>query len=62
MSRYYAVGQFTGYKAEQILNGADPATIPVEPLARFSLIVNLHTATRLKFYPPLSLLRYAETV
>jgi hypothetical protein len=34
----------------------------VEPLARFSLIVNLHTATRLKFYPPLSLLRYAETV
>ncbi|HEX2525898.1 MAG TPA: ABC transporter substrate binding protein [Geminicoccus sp.] len=62
VSRYYAVGQFTGFKAEQILNGADPASIPVEPLARFSLIVNVHTANRLKFYPPLSLLRYAETV
>jgi putative tryptophan/tyrosine transport system substrate-binding protein len=62
VSRYYAVGQFTAFKAEQILQGSDPATIPVEPLARFSLIVNVQTANRLRFYPPLSLLRYAETV
>jgi putative ABC transport system substrate-binding protein len=62
VSRYYAVGQFTAFKAEQILLGTDPSAIPVEPLARFSLIVNVQTANRLKFYPPLSLLRYAETV
>ncbi|WP_222183880.1 ABC transporter substrate binding protein [Geminicoccus harenae] len=62
VSRYYAVGQFTAFKAEQILNGVEPATIPVEPLARFSLIVNVQTAKRLEFYPPLSLLRFAETV
>lgn len=62
VSRYYAVGQFTAFKAEQILKGADPAAIPIEPLARFSLIVNVQTARRLQFYPPLSLLRYAETI
>ena len=39
---------------------ADPG--PVEPLARYSLIVNVQTAKRLEFYPPLSLLRFAETV
>lgn len=62
VSRYYAVGHFTGYKAEQILTGRDAATIPVEALARFSLIINMRVANQLRFYPPLAMLRYAETV
>lgn len=63
VSRYYNIGQFTGYKAEQILvRGVDPSRIPVEPLSRFSLIINMLTANLLRIYPPISMLRYAETV
>lgn len=61
VSRYYNVGQFTGYVAEQILvNGAAAHEIPVQSLDRFSLLVNMATARALNFYPPMSMLTIAE--
>jgi len=63
VSRYYNVGQYAGYLAEQILTGAaEPAEIPIRNLDRFSLLVNQQTAQSLNFYPPLSMLSLAEFV
>lgn len=63
VSRYYNVGQYAGYLAEQILTGAaTPSEIPVRNLDRFSLLVNQQTAQALNFYPPLSMLSLAEFV
>lgn len=62
-SRYYNVGQLAGYQAEQVLvKGIAPIDIPIRGLDRFSYIINMETARRLKFYPPLSVLRYAEVI
>ena len=59
--RYYNIGAFTAFKAEQILAQGRPASsIPVETLNRFSLIVRFQTAQSLRFYPPMSMVRYAE--
>ncbi len=61
VSRYYSIGQFTAYKAEQILVGkVPPARIPIESLSRFSFQVLLPAAKRLNLPPPLSLFDYAE--
>ncbi|MCB1886334.1 MAG: ABC transporter substrate-binding protein [Rhodocyclaceae bacterium] len=61
VSRYERVGQFTAYKAEQILlGGRAPASIPVETLSRFSLQVNLPVARRMGLPPPLAMFDYAE--
>ncbi len=61
VSRYYNVGQFTAFKAEQILVGKQsPATIPVEPLKRFSYQIRMPAAKRLNLPPPLPMLSYAE--
>ncbi|MCB1915608.1 MAG: ABC transporter substrate-binding protein [Rhodocyclaceae bacterium] len=61
VSGYEAVGQFTAFKAEQILlQGRAPASIPVETLSRFSLPVNLPVARRLGLPPPLAMFDYAE--
>lgn len=63
VSRYYSVGAFTGFKAEQILfGGVAPDAIPVETLSRFSYLVRMETARRLRAYPPVALLRIAEAV
>lgn len=63
VSRYYTIGQLTGRRAEEILvGGADPADIPVKALSRFSLIVNMAVAHKLKLYPPLSLLNIVEVI
>lgn len=60
--RYYNIGAFTAFKAEQILVQRRPASsIPVETLNRFSLIVRFETAQRLRFYPPMAMVRYAES-
>lgn len=59
--RYYNIGAFTAFKAEQILIQGRPASsIPVETLNRFSLVVRFQSARRLRFYPPMSMVRYAE--
>jgi putative tryptophan/tyrosine transport system substrate-binding protein len=61
VSRYYNVGQFAGYKAEQILvHKIPPGRIPVETLSRFSLQINLPAARRLGLLPPLAMFNYAE--
>lgn len=60
--RYYNIGQFAGFKAEQILNGVPAGTIPIQTLSRFSLLIRMAVAKRLDFYPPLNLLRFAEAV
>jgi putative ABC transport system substrate-binding protein len=63
VSRYYSVGAFTAFKAEQILRqGRAPESIPVETLTRFSFLIRMETARRLALYPPVGLLRVAETV
>ncbi|WP_246521938.1 ABC transporter substrate binding protein [Neoroseomonas terrae] len=63
VSRYYSVGAFTGFKAEQILfGGVAPEAVPVETLSRFSYLVRMDTARRLRVYPPVELLRIAEAV
>lgn len=63
VSRYYSVGAFTGFKAEQILfGGVAPGDIPVEALSRFSYLVRMDTARRLRAFPPVELLRIAEAV
>jgi putative ABC transport system substrate-binding protein len=60
--RYYNIGQFAGFKAEQILNGIPAGTIPIQTLSRFSLLIRMKTAQQLGFYPPISVLRYSEAV
>lgn len=63
VSRYYNVGQLTGYKAEQILLGRlTPAQMPIDSLKRYSLLVNMRVAGQLEIYPPMSLLKFAEVV
>ncbi len=63
VSRYYNVGQLTAERAEQILvEGRNPADIPIESLSRFSLIVNMQVARKLDLFPPMSLLNIAEVI
>lgn len=47
---------------DKILKGADPATLPVELVARFQLIVNLRTAKTLGLSIPTSVLLRADRV
>ncbi len=63
VSKYYNIGQFTAYKAEQILTGKKTAMqIPIETLTRFSFQVQMDEAAKLKLYPPLSMFNYAEFI
>ncbi len=63
VSRYHAIGQFTAYKAEQILvNKVPPSKIPVETLTRFALQVRMDVAEALKLPPPLPMFNYAELI
>ena len=63
VSRYYNVGQLTGYKAEQILVAKQsPATIPVETLKRFSYQIRMPVARKLNLPPPLPMMGYAELI
>ena len=63
VSPLYAVGRFAGFKAEQILiGGMDPGEIPIETLSRFSFVVNMEAAHKLKAYPPMEILRFAQFI
>jgi len=61
VSRYHSIGQFTAYKAEQVLvNKVRADKIPVETLTRFALQVRMDIAEQLKLPPPLPMFNYAE--
>lgn len=63
VSRYYNVGQFAAYKAQQILfAGKAVSEVPVETLKRFSFIVNMNSAKLLDRYPPVTIMQTAEVV
>jgi putative ABC transport system substrate-binding protein len=63
VARYHSIGQFTAYKAEQILvQKVKPEKIPVETLTRFSLQVRMDVAKQLKLPPPLPMFNYAELI
>ncbi len=40
----YAVGRLAGEKAAKVLKGAKPSSIPIEPLKKLDLILNMKTA------------------
>ena len=62
-SRYYSVGQLAGFQAKNILiNKLAPIDLPVLSLSRYSYVINMETARKLKLYPPIKVLRYAEIV
>ncbi|MEZ0214994.1 MAG: ABC transporter substrate-binding protein [Xanthobacteraceae bacterium] len=63
VSRYYSVGQLAAQKAIDILvDRRPPATVPIETLKRFSLIINMRVARALGAYPPIAMLDYAEVI
>ena len=63
VSRYHSIGQFTAYKAEQILvNKVPPSRIPVETLTRFTLQIRMDVAQQLHLPPPLAMFNYAELI
>lgn len=63
VSKYYSIGQFTAFKASQILaKGMAAQTIPVETLQRRAFIVRMDTAKKLGLLPPVALFNYAEFV
>lgn len=62
-SRYYNVGQLAADQARRILvNKQVPGEMRIRRLRRFSFIINMETAHKLKLYPPMEILRYAEVI
>jgi len=62
-SRYYSVGKLAGFQAQNILiNKLAPIDLPILSLSRYSYVINMETARKLKLYPPIKVLRYAEIV
>lgn len=62
-SRYYSVGKLAGFQAKNILvNKTAPIDLPILSLSRYSYVINMETARKLKLYPPIKVLRYAEIV
>jgi putative ABC transport system substrate-binding protein len=62
-SRYYSVGKLAGFQAKNILiNEIAPIDLPILSLSRYSYVINMETARKLRLYPPIKLLRYAEVV
>jgi putative ABC transport system substrate-binding protein len=62
-SRYYSVGKLAGFQAKKILiTKLAPIDLPILSLSRYSYVINMETARKLKLYPPIKVLRYAEIV
>ncbi len=60
VSSYYTIGQFAGFKAEQVLaKGIRARDIPIETLTRYSFIVRMDVAKALGLLPPVSLFNHA---
>lgn len=58
-----SLGRHTARKAAAVLlGGAAPATVPVDTLARPSLLVNMPVAAQLDLYPPMAVMARAEVL
>ncbi len=57
---YYKLGRQTGEKALQILQGANPAEIPIDVQSDFSITVNLKAAKEMNVTVPQSVLDRAS--
>lgn len=63
ISRYHSIGQFTGYKASQILFGhLAPSQVPIETLTQYAFLVRISVAKRLRLIPPLAMFNSAEII
>ncbi len=61
VSNYFTLGKLTGRQAQRILvDGADPATLPVASLSRHSLMLNMPVIRALGIFPPMRMLTIAE--
>lgn len=62
-SHYRDIGEFTGYKAAQILTENKAARdIPIETLARYAFVIRMSAARLLGTFPPLQMFNYAEFI
>ena len=58
-----SLGRHTARKAASVLlGGAKPAQVPVDTLARPSLLINMAAAEELELYPPVAVLARAEVL
>lgn len=62
VSNYFTVGKFAGFKARQILEGRPAGEVPIETLAKYTFLVNLDTMRALRYYPPVTVLQFAEVI
>ncbi len=61
VSNYFTLGKLTGRQAQRILvDGANPATLPVASLSRHSLMLNMPVIRALGIFPPMRMLTIAE--
>jgi putative ABC transport system substrate-binding protein len=57
------IGQLAGEKAVKVLKGANPSSIPIEPLKKFDIILNKKTAKAGQFQiPPAFMKKVTKTV
>ena len=57
------IGAFAGSMAKRVLvDKQSPSAIPASSLQRFSLLINMRTASALTLYPPMLLLNVAEVI
>jgi putative ABC transport system substrate-binding protein len=59
---YYRLGRQSGEMAVRILNGADPASMPVETLEETELVVNTKSAEKMGITLPEAVVRRADKV
>ncbi|KAF0215125.1 MAG: hypothetical protein FD174_4226 [Geobacteraceae bacterium] len=58
----FLVGRLAGEKAVKILKGAKPSSIPIEPLKKLDLIINMRTAKAGQFQIPPSFMKSVTKV
>ncbi len=58
----HAVGRLAGEKAAKVLNGAKPASIPIEPLKKQDLIINMKTVKAGQFQIPPAFMKSVSKV
>jgi putative ABC transport system substrate-binding protein len=59
---YYRLGRQSGEMAVRVLEGADPATMPLETLKDLKLVVNTEAAETMKVSIPPEVLQRADEV